>query len=108
MRFSAVAILAAVVAVANAQSDAYPFKDNGACVAKCLLDAGLSMDPNFTDDPTNPNFLTSLGYAHDKGTPKYTAYMTKSGTCITGCPAVRIRCLCSLTHTHTHAHTQTP
>lgn len=35
MRFSIVALIAAVAATASAQS--YPFQPNGACVAKCLL-----------------------------------------------------------------------
>ncbi|KAG0309703.1 hypothetical protein BGZ98_009461 [Dissophora globulifera] len=86
MRFSALAVLAAVVAVANAQTDAYPFKPNGPCVAKCLLDVGKTMYPDFTDDPTNAHFLESLGYAHDKGTPKYITYMTNTGMCIGSCP----------------------
>ncbi|KAI1317407.1 hypothetical protein EDD11_008471 [Mortierella claussenii] len=84
MRFSVVAIVASVLAVANAYD--YPFKANGQCVAKCLLDAGKGMYADFTDDPTNPHFLESLSYAHERGTPKYTTYMTKSGMCLTKCP----------------------
>ncbi|KAG0230394.1 hypothetical protein B0O80DRAFT_495785 [Mortierella sp. GBAus27b] len=87
MRFSVVALVAAVAAVANAQSDAYPFKPNGPCVAECLLSVGKKMDPNFTDDPTSPNFISSLSYAHDRGTPKYTTYMSETGQCIMKCPA---------------------
>lgn len=44
------------------------------------------MYPGFTTDPHDPNFITSLGYAHDRGTPKYTAFHTTSGMCIAGCP----------------------
>ncbi|KAF8935624.1 hypothetical protein BGZ52_008607, partial [Haplosporangium bisporale] len=52
-------------------------------------DVGNKMMPGvFTSDPANPNFLKSLGLAHDRGTPKYTAYMTDTGTCFlsSGCP----------------------
>ncbi|KAG9324876.1 hypothetical protein KVV02_003283 [Mortierella alpina] len=121
MRFSIVAVLAATVAVASAQSNStsaiatatgstpvasgsatsgapapttsaapvdpyYPFQPNGPCVHKCLTDAGKSMYSDFTTDPHNPNFIKSLGYAHDRGTPKYTAFHTTSGMCIAGCP----------------------
>ncbi|KAF9420205.1 hypothetical protein BGZ94_009175 [Podila epigama] len=91
MRFSVIAIAAAVVAVVSAQDPhptLYPFKANGACVHKCLTDVGLDMDPKFTNDPTNEYFIKSLGYAHDRGTPKYTAYMTGTGMCIMKCPKV--------------------
>ncbi|KAF9960165.1 hypothetical protein BGZ65_012688 [Modicella reniformis] len=86
MRFSVFALVASIAAVANAQSDAYPFKPNGACVASCLLTVGKKMYPDFTDDPTNNNFLTSLSYAHDRGTPKYMSYMSDTGPCIGKCP----------------------
>ncbi|KAG0016604.1 hypothetical protein BGZ81_011137 [Podila clonocystis] len=90
MRFSVVAIVAAVVAIASAQelNPLYPFKPDGSCIQKCLTDSGNKMLPGkFTTDPANPNFLESLGLAHDRGTPKYTAYMTETGMCIatSGC-----------------------
>ncbi|KAF9311261.1 hypothetical protein BG003_007598 [Podila horticola] len=90
MRFSVVAIVAAVAAVASAQelNPLYPFKPDGPCIQKCLTDSGNKMLPGkFTTDPSNPNFLESLSYAHDRGTPKYTAYMTETGMCIatSGC-----------------------
>ncbi|KAG0316508.1 hypothetical protein BG000_004839 [Podila horticola] len=84
MRFSVVAIAAAVVAIASAQelNPLYPFKPNGPCVAKCLLDGGNKVLPGqFTEDPANPNFMASLAIAHERGTPKYTAYMTDTGPC---------------------------
>ncbi|KAG0004359.1 hypothetical protein BGZ79_009503 [Entomortierella chlamydospora] len=87
MRFSVIAIVAAIAAVAHAQTDYYPFKPNGACVKSCLLTVGQKMDPQFTDDPTNPYFIASLAYAHERGTPKYIAYMTETGPCIGKCPA---------------------
>ncbi|KAF9181262.1 hypothetical protein BGZ51_005565 [Haplosporangium sp. Z 767] len=86
MRFSAIAIISTVVAVASAQTGGYPFKANGACVAACLDKAGKSMFPNFSSDPNSPYFIESLSYAHDRGTPKYMAYMTQTGTCISTCP----------------------
>ncbi|KAG0360538.1 hypothetical protein BG005_010455 [Podila minutissima] len=91
MRFSVVAIVAAAVAVASAQelNPLYPFKPNGACVQKCLDDAGNKMLPGkWTSDPSQPGFLESLGFAHDRGTPKYSSYMSETGTCIAtkGCP----------------------
>ncbi|CAO3574279.1 unnamed protein product [Mortierella alpina] len=64
----------------------YPFQPNGPCVHKCLTDTGKGMFSGFTTDPHDPNFITSLGYAHDRGTPKYTAFHTQSGMCIAGCP----------------------
>ncbi|KAF9965223.1 hypothetical protein BGZ70_005218 [Mortierella alpina] len=124
MRFSIVAVLAATVAVASAQSNStasatapatrsasvatgsassgapaptssgapvdpyYPFQPNGPCVHKCLTDTGKGMFPGFTTDPHDPNFIPSLGYAHDRGTPKYTAFHTQSGMCIAGCPNI--------------------
>jgi len=50
---------------------------------------------DFTDDPANPNFIASLSLAHDRGTPKYTSYMTDTGMCFVNskCPQVRIRIL---------------
>ncbi|KAG0196532.1 hypothetical protein BGX33_001561 [Mortierella sp. NVP41] len=89
MRFSVVALVAALVAVSSAQDivdPAYPFKPNGACVDKCLNDVGKKLMPGFTSDPKDPKFLESLGYAHDRGTPKYTAYMNQTGLCISSCP----------------------
>ena len=44
------------------------------------------MYADFTSDPNNPHFIESLSYAHDRGTPKYTTYMTKTGMCISKCP----------------------
>ncbi|KAF9109244.1 hypothetical protein BGX27_007834 [Mortierella sp. AM989] len=86
MRFSVVALVAAVAAVAHAQSAAYPFAPNGPCVKECLLTVGKGMDPNFTDDPTSPYFITSLAFAHERQTPKYMAYMSTTGPCIGKCP----------------------
>ncbi|KAF9322815.1 hypothetical protein BG006_002036 [Podila minutissima] len=85
MRFSVVAIVAAVVAVASAQelNPLYPFKPNGGCIQKCLDDAGNNMLPGkWTSDPSQPGFLESLGFAHDRGTPKYSSYMSATGLCI--------------------------
>ncbi|KAF9387541.1 hypothetical protein CPC16_006988 [Podila verticillata] len=90
MRFSVVAIVAAVVAVASAQelNPLYPFKANGPCVDKCLVDVGNKMLPGvFTEDPSNPNFMKSLALAHERNTPAYTAYMTETGMCLSKCPA---------------------
>ncbi|KAF9362784.1 hypothetical protein BGX34_005511 [Mortierella sp. NVP85] len=88
MRFAIVALVAAVALVPSAQAVDYPFKPNGPCVAKCLNDAGKSMFPNFTDNPNSPYFIESLSYAHERGTQKYTDYMTKSGMCLatSACP----------------------
>ncbi|KAG0345559.1 hypothetical protein BG004_003583 [Podila humilis] len=88
MRFSIVAVIATVAAVASAQATnpAYPFTEDGPCVKSCLLEAGKSLYPEYTDDPAAPNFLESMAYGHERGTPKYTAFMTKSGTCMSKCP----------------------
>ncbi|GJJ77129.1 hypothetical protein EMPS_09488 [Entomortierella parvispora] len=84
MRFSTIAIVASIVAAASAVD--YPFKPNGACVQTCLDSVGKDMNPNFTSDPNSPYFMESLSYAHDRGTPKYITYMTKTGMCISKCP----------------------
>ncbi|KAF9902180.1 hypothetical protein BX616_002017 [Lobosporangium transversale] len=84
MRFSIIAVLASVVAVTSALE--YPFKPNGPCVSKCLMDIGKSMNPNYTDDPNSPYFLESLGYGHERGTPTYTTFMYKAGMCYQSCP----------------------
>ncbi|KAF9358632.1 hypothetical protein BGX26_001261 [Mortierella sp. AD094] len=86
MRFSVIAIVAAIAAVAHAQTDYYPFTPNGPCVKSCLLTVGKKMDPKFTDEPTDPYFITSLSYAHERQTPKYIAYMTETGPCVGKCP----------------------
>ncbi|KAF9334074.1 hypothetical protein BG006_002738 [Podila minutissima] len=89
MHFSVIAIVAAVAAVASAQevNPLYPFKPNGACVNKCLVDVGNKMLPGqFTQDPTNPNFMASLALGHDRGTPKYSMYMGETGPCYAKCP----------------------
>ena len=44
------------------------------------------MYADFTSDPNNPHFIESLGYAHDRGTPKYTTYMNNAGLCMVPCP----------------------
>ncbi|KAK3806824.1 MAG: hypothetical protein J3Q66DRAFT_392877 [Benniella sp.] len=92
MHFSAVALVAAVALASSAQAVDYPFKPNGPCVSKCLNDAGKSMYSKFTDDPNSPYFFESLSYAHERGTQKYTDYMTKSGMCLAtaNCPKSEI------------------
>lgn len=45
------------------------------------------MYEKFTSDPCNPEFMASLAFAHERGTPNYTKYMTDTGMCIMGCPA---------------------
>ncbi|KAG0051553.1 hypothetical protein BGZ83_003562 [Gryganskiella cystojenkinii] len=84
MRFSTIAIVASVIAAVSAVE--YPFKDNGPCVQKCLDDIGKQVYPDFTSDPNNPHFMESLSFAHEKGTPKYTNYMAKTGMCYSNCP----------------------
>ncbi|KAG0333963.1 hypothetical protein BG004_000615 [Podila humilis] len=90
MRFSIVAIVASVVAVVAAQeaplNPLYPFKPDGPCVKACNEEAGKSLFPEYTEDPASPKFLESMSYGHEKGTPKYTAYMGKAGMCMGKCP----------------------
>ncbi|KAG0275386.1 hypothetical protein BGZ95_008842 [Linnemannia exigua] len=91
MRFSVVALVAAVVAVASAQdaplNPLYPFPAEGACVEACLVKIGKNMMPNFTRDPASPDFLASLAFAHERDTPAYKKYMGETGPCIAKCPA---------------------
>ncbi|KAG0291211.1 hypothetical protein BGZ96_005404 [Linnemannia gamsii] len=88
MHFTTVTIASAVVAVASAQTlnPLYPFQPNGACVDACLNKAGKSMFDKFTNDPCSPDFMASLAFAHERGTPNYTKYMTDTGMCIMNCP----------------------
>ncbi|KAG9064299.1 hypothetical protein KI688_003487 [Linnemannia hyalina] len=88
MRFSTVAIASAVVAVASAQAldPNYPFQPNGACVDGCLTKVGKSMFAGFTNDPTSPDFMASLAFAHERDTPAYKTYMSQTGMCIMNCP----------------------
>ena len=45
------------------------------------------MSADYTIDPTSPNFITSLSYECEKGSPAYTTYMTQSGMCMMKCSA---------------------
>ncbi|KAF9550511.1 hypothetical protein EC957_000185 [Mortierella hygrophila] len=87
MRFSTVAIASAIVAVASAQDldPNYPFLPNGACVDACLTKVGKSMFAGFTNDPTSPDFMASLAFAHERDTPAYKTYMSQTGMCIMNC-----------------------
>ncbi|KAG0380543.1 hypothetical protein BGX24_007398 [Mortierella sp. AD032] len=89
MRFSVVALVAAVVAVASAQelNPLYPFPPNGECIDACLIKVGKDMMPNFTNDPASPDFLASLAFAHERDTPAYKKYMGTTGPCVGRCPA---------------------
>ncbi|OAQ33205.1 hypothetical protein K457DRAFT_153199 [Linnemannia elongata AG-77] len=88
MRFSTVAIASAVVAIASAQAvnPLYPFQANGPCVDGCLTKVGKSMFDKFTNDPSSPDFMASLAFAHERDTPAYKTYMTQTGMCIMNCP----------------------
>ncbi|KAI8146181.1 hypothetical protein BJV82DRAFT_487740, partial [Fennellomyces sp. T-0311] len=57
------------------------------CIEKCRESAGKGMSADYTLDPNSPNFITSLSYECEKGTPAYTTYMTQSGICMMNCSA---------------------
>jgi hypothetical protein len=44
------------------------------------------MFDKFTSDPSSPDFMASLAFAHERGTPNYTKYMTDTGMCLMSCP----------------------
>ncbi|KAF9186833.1 hypothetical protein BGZ51_008748 [Haplosporangium sp. Z 767] len=88
MRFSAIAVLATVASLASAVD--YPFKPNGPCITKCLLDIGKSMFPDFTNDPNSPYFFQSLYYAHERTTSEYKQYLSTTNDCNVLCPKEEI------------------
>ncbi|KAF9975340.1 hypothetical protein BGZ73_001061 [Actinomortierella ambigua] len=84
MKFSVVAIVASVAAVASAIE--YPFAPTGQCMAACNMDIGKKIFADYTMDPNNPNFLKSQELELVKGTPSYTRFMTEGGMCWSKCP----------------------
>lgn len=44
------------------------------------------MFDKFTNDPSSPDFMASLAFAHERDTPAYKTYMTQTGMCIMNCP----------------------
>lgn len=49
--------------------------------------SGQSLWPEWTDDPASSNFINSLAFQCEKGTPNYMAFMTSAGMCMTSCSA---------------------
>ncbi|KAI7886324.1 hypothetical protein K492DRAFT_122730 [Lichtheimia hyalospora FSU 10163] len=89
MRFSlvAAATIAGYASLAAAQDCNPSFNVTAApqCIADCNKKAGQEQYADWTDDPSSPNFIQSMGYQCGKGTPAYTTFMTSSGTCMMSC-----------------------
>ncbi|KAF9430296.1 hypothetical protein BGZ76_000894 [Entomortierella beljakovae] len=86
MRVSAVALIATLAAIANAQSAYFPFSPEGPCVSECTNTAGKSFFANYNDkDEYGPYFIESLSYTFERGTPKAIKFMTKAGMCMGAC-----------------------
>ncbi|KAG0283489.1 hypothetical protein BGZ96_012107, partial [Linnemannia gamsii] len=91
MRFSAVAIAAALIAVANAKSDYFPFPREGACVEACTDLHGKARFPEYNDvDEYGPRFIESLSYSYDSSSDKYGPFMNDVGGCISSCPGTQL------------------
>ncbi|KAF9138347.1 hypothetical protein BG015_002406, partial [Linnemannia schmuckeri] len=69
---------------------AFPFIPNGACVAACTLEAGLSLNPNYSEDPKSPYFWESMSYSYVRGSANNNKFMIKAGTCMAPCPKDQI------------------
>ncbi|KAG0228499.1 hypothetical protein BGW42_002123 [Actinomortierella wolfii] len=83
MKFSVVALVASVVAVASAID--YPFAAEPKCIADCKMEAGKKIMADYTLDPQNPKFMESQAIEMVKGTPNYTRFMSESGMCMSKC-----------------------
>ncbi|KAF9926835.1 hypothetical protein FBU30_003657 [Linnemannia zychae] len=87
MRFASAVVVAAMAAIASAQSAYFPFAPEGPCVAACTDRVGKSMFPLYNDvDENGPFFLPSLAYTYERGTPTTIQFMTEAGQCMTPCP----------------------
>ncbi|KAF9966644.1 hypothetical protein BGZ73_000945, partial [Actinomortierella ambigua] len=88
MRFiSAAAIVASLTALVSAQSAHFPFAPEGACVAACTDSTGKSFFAEYNDvDEYGENFIKSLSYTFERGTPTTIQFMTLAGTCMSSCP----------------------
>ncbi|KAF9586395.1 hypothetical protein BGW38_005826 [Lunasporangiospora selenospora] len=85
MRFTTIAAVAAVAAVAQAQITDYPFPANAPCIQGCIDKVGKAEFADFSMDPANPNFMASLAFISERGTPRYSAFMGKTGPCMMSC-----------------------
>ncbi|GJJ71142.1 hypothetical protein EMPS_03492 [Entomortierella parvispora] len=94
MRFSAAVVLASLAAFVTAapvskavQSEYFPFTPEGPCVSACTNSVGKSLFVNYDDlDSYGPNFIQSLSYTFERGSPTTISFMTKAGTCMSTCP----------------------
>ncbi|KAI9301479.1 hypothetical protein BJ944DRAFT_271450 [Cunninghamella echinulata] len=84
---SSLFILGAATTYVAAQScnSSFNVTSTGECIQKCSIDAGKSIDPNYNLNPSSPNFIKSVGLFCNKQNSDYIAFMTKAGTCWTGC-----------------------
>ncbi|WFD28760.1 hypothetical protein MNAN1_003774, partial [Malassezia nana] len=63
----------------------YDVQPEPKCISDCNRKAGQSMWRDWTDDPSSPNFIKSMGFMCERGTPNYMTFMTKGGECMMKC-----------------------
>ncbi|KAF9371004.1 hypothetical protein CPB97_002301, partial [Podila verticillata] len=86
MRLSVVAIAAALVVVAHAQSDYFPFAPESPCIASCNDQAGKSISADFNSvDEYGPTFIKSLSYYFESGSENTVKFMSEAGACMFSC-----------------------
>ncbi|KAG0316400.1 hypothetical protein BGZ97_006915, partial [Linnemannia gamsii] len=91
MRFSAVAIAAALIAVANAQSDYFPFPREGSCIEACTDRVGKTRFPEYNDvDEYGARFIESLSYSYESGSENTRLFMNEVGQCMGSCPPAQL------------------
>ncbi|KAF9298933.1 hypothetical protein BGZ88_003439, partial [Linnemannia elongata] len=52
--------------------------------------AGLSLNPNYSEDPKSPYFWESMSYSYVRGSANNQKFMIKAGTCMAPCPKDQI------------------
>ncbi|KAI8338530.1 hypothetical protein BC941DRAFT_469638 [Chlamydoabsidia padenii] len=85
MRLSLLVLGAVSYTAAQNCNPSYNVASSGACMDQCAQDAGGSIISGYTTDPASGNFIKSLGVNCGRGTPEYTQFMIKAGTCWTTC-----------------------
>ncbi|KAI9282081.1 hypothetical protein BC943DRAFT_329134 [Umbelopsis sp. AD052] len=81
----AIAAGSSVATAATNCNPSYNATTSPTCIANCNKKAGQGLWADWTDDPTSTNFVKSLSFQCEKGTPNYMAFMTSAGVCMTSC-----------------------
>ncbi|KAG2233453.1 hypothetical protein INT48_008859 [Thamnidium elegans] len=85
MRASIAIALTAATAVSAVCNSSYNVPTSGTCFTGCNVEAGNVFLPGWTMDPASDKFIPSLKLMCSKGTPQYTAFMSKAGMCMMKC-----------------------